>query len=321
MAAYNLTLSPSTFISFRLLCNFSSDLRGRRINVQGYLNNELAVECSPFDIVNLGPIYIQQFSFVNRRDCPVSYTGGYTWNLVAGTTVFATSPMLTSLELYTVASPLPSLWASYGVSVNLLRQYAAPWATHTTKWVLADFYRFIVTRIFGGTFRYDTVIGDYHFLKPTSIISGLGGGFMLDEYFRDLEAAKVVAVNWYDLAGIVQIVHSLYPNYKNGAWIYMSKFGWITTTNIKGYGPCNNRFFENTTYNSDRIASVDPPQLPWPPGFRRRSPFANHAFILAPTATPNVSCVLDATGGPHIGNESLETYINTAINRGRFPDS
>ncbi|KAF8581967.1 hypothetical protein K439DRAFT_189959 [Ramaria rubella] len=176
---------------------------------------------------------------------------------------------------------------------------------------LANFYRLITESIFAGTFRYDNVYGRSRFVMGPS--PGIGGQFRLDEYFRQLEAGQTGPINCYDMAGIVQIVLSLFRNYSQGFWIFMRVYGWIPTSNLKGFGSCNNPFFGNTLYDPLQIAPVNPPQIPFPPGFRRRSNFENHAFILASTSTPNVTCVLDTISGPYIGNQNLDMYINTAL--------
>jgi hypothetical protein len=48
---------------------------------------------------------------------------------------------------------------------------------------------------------------------------------------------------------------------------------------------------------------------------RLRSAFAVHVFITAPTASgPRI---LDATIGPHVGTQTLETYLGITIDRSK----
>jgi hypothetical protein len=121
---------------------------------------------------------------------------------------------------------IPSLHRlpGFGPPLRFRTSICCLWNGTTSAWVLADFYRFITQAIFGGTFRYDNVRG------ATRYTQGLGGSCRLDQYFRELEYSTVVTINCYDMAGIVQVVLSLFLNYNLVRWNFMQPYGWIDTT-------------------------------------------------------------------------------------------
>jgi hypothetical protein len=74
---------------------------------------------------------------------------------------------------------------------------------------------------------------------------------------------------------------------------------------------CNNPFWGNSAYYPNSMAPVD-----YTSGQKQRSDFANHAYIVAPTFSGS-ACILDATSGPHVGNEDLNTYLQNSIDHGK----
>jgi hypothetical protein len=76
-------------------------------------------------------------------------------------------------------------------------------------------------------------------------------------------------------------------------------------------GPCNNPFFGASYAIQTPLAPVNTV-----PGPRVRTAFGNHAFIGAQSSFGIV--ILDATSGPHIGNENLATYLTNAIDHGTW---
>ena len=76
----------------------------------------------------------------------------------------------------------------------------------------------------------------------------------------------------------------------------MRPYGYITTANLIGWGPCNNPFF--AANNTPQVIGENDP---------RRWAFGNHAFV---SLNGNV---LDACAGPHVGWEAVPCYITDAI--------
>lgn len=121
-----------------------------------------------------------------------------------------------------------------------------------------------------------------------------GGEFLLRKYLaREDEFA-----NCYDQAAAVQtLAGAVGVEIK---WIFMQPFGYIRTTNLLGYGQCNNPFFLYTrdgrkvTPQIIDINDVD------------RTGFGNHAFCELN------DCYYDACAGPHLGDSESE-YLKKSI--------
>jgi hypothetical protein len=171
---------------------------------------------------NTVPGIVQNFSRPSARPFPIAYAGEFRWQVKQGTTVVATFGTPTHIELYTIAAPSGALWSSYGVSVNVLRQYLVPWNATTYTWPLPAFYHFTATSIYNSPFKYDT----------RYMTSGSGGSYKLDRYFQDLNSLRPwdVRINCYDMAGIMQLVLSLFLDYGSVRWAYMWPYGYINTT-------------------------------------------------------------------------------------------
>ncbi|KDQ52230.1 hypothetical protein JAAARDRAFT_485583 [Jaapia argillacea MUCL 33604] len=94
----------------------------------------------------------------------------------------------------------------------------------------------------------------------------------------------------------------------------MDPYGFINTTTLKGWpNPCNNPFWGS---NDPRYIpnSLTPPNYDATGTVKKRQPFGNHAFIaLAVDSDPLNHLVLDATSGPHVGDERLSQYLTAAI--------
>lgn len=118
-----------------------------------------------------------------------------------------------------------------------------------------------------------------------------GGTFMLASY---LARARPYA-NCYDQAAAIQTL--------SGAlgvtlrWIFLEPFGAINSTNLLGYGRCNNPFF---MMNGTPQVVADRDDL-------QRTAFGNHAFG---AFDPKV---LDACAGPHTGTEDHQEYVDSSI--------
>ena len=214
----------SANLSLRLTCSFSADLVGKTLSLQGVLNNVPAVGCV-VHVTGTGVIVAQPFILLGGRPGPVAYRGPFLWRLLEGTQVIATFGTQTRLELYTASSPAPALWPSYGVAVSVLRHYLPEWNLATRVWLLPQFYNFTAQSVFGSAFRYDTVYGAPRFAQ-----TGLGGFYRLERYINELEAGLTSAVNCYDMAGIVQIILSVYRSYNAVTWNFIQPCGYINQT-------------------------------------------------------------------------------------------
>jgi hypothetical protein len=222
-AAFKLT-APTAIIGLAVDCSFGSSFVGKNLLVQGYLNGVIATS-SPVTVPNTGRVVVQSFVRSNPRGSPIAYRGSFQWRLVQGSAVVATFDTLTPLEFYSIVPPPAGLWPSYGVSVDLLREYVPVWSDTTNKWMLASFYRFITQKIFGGPFVYDNIRGANRYA-----LNHLGSSYKLEQYFRELRSGLAIPINCYDMAGIVQIVLSLFPDYNLVRWNFMQPYGWIYTT-------------------------------------------------------------------------------------------
>jgi hypothetical protein len=193
----------------------------------GFLGNA-GVISSYVKVTNTKPVVVRSFYLMNGRTCPVAYRGSFSWSLLKDSELKTYGECKTStfLEFYMAVTPPAKLWPSYGISVNLLRQYLPAWGLYNGGWGAADFYRYITQVIInGGEFVFDNVNGDARYA-----FSGFGISYKLDKYLQELESGKAERINSYDMAGIMQIILSLFPNYDQVSWNYMRPYGWINTT-------------------------------------------------------------------------------------------
>lgn len=300
-AAFDMTRAT---VALRVTCEFGAGLKGRTLQLQGVLNGIPAVVAS-VTVTSTNPTLVQGFTPVHLFEGAVSYRGSFLWRLMDSDTPVATFGTETSLEWYTVVKPIDTLWGPSGISTNLLRRNLAVFSGGMINWLLADFFRNTAETIFYSPFQYDNEYGAAAFSQDS-----LGGIYDLDQYFADLEAGRVVKINCYDMAGIVQITLKLFPAPLGALWSLLTPYGWINPTVLKGWasvGLCNNPFFGNSEYNPTPLAPVDPVS-----GQKDRSPFANHAFITAPTRGGTI-VTFDATSGPHIGNQTLPAFLSNSI--------
>jgi hypothetical protein len=223
-AAFNLSNSGAS-VALAVTCRVDSSLVGKALTVVGRFNNAVAVSSS-CTFPNTDWVVVQNFSRISAPPFPIAYVGDFRWHVRLGTTVVATFGTPTRIEWYTVAR-LADLWHSYGVSVNLLRRYLVRWSTTTRSWLLPAFYDFTARQIFDSPFKYDVVNGGTRYMN-----SGTGGPYKLDQYFKDLNSPQPsdVRINCYDMAGIVQLVLSLFLDYSSVRWAFMQPYGYINTT-------------------------------------------------------------------------------------------
>ncbi|OJD34157.1 uncharacterized protein BKCO1_25000111 [Diplodia corticola] len=229
---------------------------------------------------------------VERR--PWGVSGNVAWRLRVCSTGQTLPLNATRLELYALA-PQRSLPAYFegAVPVRLARRAVPRGHTGDHLSWLEYCYDNVFTRF---DFRYDATYG-----APAYVASHLGGNFRLRAYLAAAGRGASL-VNCYDQAAAMQICLALAPGTgRSGVrWAFMDAFGFIKTTELVGWGACNNPFFRNPACARTRECDNDDP---------RRSHFDNHAFlVLQPSNT-----VVDATCSPHRGTESPQRYLCAAV--------
>jgi hypothetical protein len=146
---------------------------------------------------------------------------------------------------------------------------------------------------FGMT--YDTTNGAPYY----GMVWGTSGDFNLTDYM-----CGHGVVNCYDQAAGLTVCARLLGIGVD--YLFMQPFGYILATDLVGIGPCNNPLF-NDPRCEDRQPLLDPPEGVTDEVYPNRMPFGNHAFVRY------VASILDATGGPHTGTESLLGYAGASI--------
>ncbi|KAK0622259.1 hypothetical protein DIS24_g11239 [Lasiodiplodia hormozganensis] len=221
-------------------------------------------------------------------DEPWGVVGNVVWRFAVPSTGQMLPLNATRLEYYALTRKLPRFF-SQSVPVMLAWRFV-PLAPSREHWLdhcyEKAFFRF--------GFRYDAVRG-----APSYIRSELGGPFKLASYLQDIETGSA-SVNCYDQAGIMQISLALGPQTADMQWAYMRPYGFIKTTNLVGWGQCNNPFFQAPSRAPQQVCDNDDPRRTW---------FGNHAFLIQRAA----HTVVDATCSPHRGDESLDRYLRAAI--------
>jgi hypothetical protein len=224
---YNREHTPSTFVAFnstqpssrlRVGLEVSDDLVGKTLKLVGFLYEEPAVMSSVQ--IDTNQVVAKELYLMNQSKYPMAYWGDFEWKLVDDEwNTMAMCDTLTYLEMYAPLVPTANLWPSFGISASLLRQYIAVRTKTRLNWWLPDFYRDLTHNILAAQFQYDNVFG-----APEYAGSEGGVSFALDRYFADLDTGLQMRVNCYDMAGIVQIILSLYSNYDQFKWNYMEPY-------------------------------------------------------------------------------------------------
>ncbi|KDQ55476.1 hypothetical protein JAAARDRAFT_195846 [Jaapia argillacea MUCL 33604] len=277
------------------------------------LFNGIEVLSSPTPINPWGTgaaeVTVRDLAITNILPFPIAYRGNFVWVLANGDGETVVTGTTIPLEIYVFGAPTPAamvLWMPFGISVNLLRVYLPVFDNNNRTWAEIDARRALVERVFGGPFSYDTVYGAPHYAAGK-----FGVAYWLELYFQDLEAGAPMWINCYDMAGIIQVALTVHPGYDRVHWNFMQPYGLINPTFLKGHPLlCNNPFFANAYCSPLSVApqDYDPNQNVEP-----RSMFANHAFIALEVDNQEHNLVLDATCGPHVGNEQLDQYLAAAI--------
>jgi hypothetical protein len=231
IVAFNLSLDRPN-IPLRVQCTFGSSFIGRTLTVEGLLNDGVAVSAAV--TIRTASTLVQPFVYSDPNRFPLAYRGSFQWRLRQGNTTVATFATRTNLEFYNIFLPrdprLPAarLWYRTSVSVNLLRIYIPIRNNTTFAWNLAAFYNRIIQDVFRSPFRYNNTSG-----APRYVVNGPGpneDSYRLDQYFRELEANQAQLVTCADMAGIVQVILSLFPDYESVQFTFMSPYGWIRET-------------------------------------------------------------------------------------------
>ncbi|KAF8596825.1 hypothetical protein BDV93DRAFT_562934 [Ceratobasidium sp. AG-I] len=194
----------------------------------------------------------------------------------------------TALEFYVLRSR--ELASEANIQVVGIKEYAAT----------------IVSAVFSGAgFSYDTSYGQANYTN-----SGRNTYFNVNRWARRITAekvppAKAYHVNCYDQAaavftGITLALTNL-ENYKRLVWHYALPFGFIEKVALVGWGETNSPYFKGNQSNQIIPAAADGT---YPD---TRTAFWNHAFLSFD------GHALDATCGPHVGNETIDKYLSKGI--------
>jgi hypothetical protein len=160
--------------------------------------------------------------------------------------------------------------------------------------------QYLHSSAFGMT--YDTTNGAPYY----GMVWGTSGDFNLTGY---MSGGGVV--NCYDQAAGITVCARLLGIGVD--YLFMTPFGYILATDLVGIGECNNPLFNNPECQY-------PQPLLGPGGvtdevYPNRLAFGNHAFVRY------VASILDATGGPHTGTETLLGYAAASIDISTLAES
>lgn len=121
---------------------------------------------------------------------------------------------------------------------------------------------------------------------------------VLLEYSQILAGSRP-SCNCYDMAAFLQY-QLLYSVGINVKFAFLEPFGYLRITDLIGQGQCNNPFFNNPLYSRSKVVSATD---------NRRSSFGNHAFVYL----LEEDWAADACAGPHLGRETIQEYLDAAI--------
>ncbi len=215
------------------------------------------------------------------------YWGNMVWVLEVPSANHDWALNITRLEVFSVLdTPIPVFQDDVGVWVEALRflcRFAGVVNVTDQRDAAAR-----VTRYAHGPHGlfYDSAGGG----RSLYGVGQRGGTFRLASYLARVSNYA----NCYDQAAAIQTL--------SGAlgvklrWIFLEPFGAINSTNLLGYGGCNNPFFRMN--GTPQVIDRDDPQ---------RTAFGNHAFG---AFDPKL---LDACAGPHTGTEGHQEYVDSSI--------
>ncbi|KAN0099444.1 hypothetical protein V8E51_013219 [Hyaloscypha variabilis] len=129
--------------------------------------------------------------------------------------------------------------------------------------------------------------------------------FRLQAYLSDIGKGGR-PLNCYDQASIMLVCLALLPAASSVEWMFMDPFGLIKATALVGRGVCNNPFYNNSHYQNEKVCDD---------GSQTRSGFHNHAFVRLMKVGDTDGKIVDACTGPHLGNETLEQFIDSSIDK------
>jgi hypothetical protein len=225
-------------------------------------------------------------SAVSAR-APLDHYGDFTWFIEPQTTLQSIRVSgTTRLEMYWLPGR-PGLMFTRGVWVTLLRILAPLVAAGVSEDEAA-------ATLAGAVFspkepqyqkKYASKDGAAHYVQGRD-----GGFFDISKYF----GGATLPANCYDQAAALQTCLGAFGVISS--WAFQEPFGFINTTNLLGYGNCNNPFFLHN--GTKLIVSENDPY---------RTMFGNHSYLI------RSGKVLDTCQGPYVGKESIASYISTSI--------
>ncbi|KAF5647037.1 solute:Na+ symporter SSS family [Fusarium tjaetaba] len=297
------------------------------------------VVCNMMMVHSDGPGVWNPGSLLGPTQFYVSYAPGDIMEPV----LYREQPAKVPMELYLLSNELPSYFSS-GVPLLLLQMFMGAAMqrniTNVQQWME------LVVKICHGSakpltgepantqdhwLKYNTGGGAPSFIQPNknnpdpipvlNTYQNYGGCFQLsawlDAYRNFKQSGALTLVNCYDQAGAVELAASLGVDYDCIAWEFHQTYGYISkTTELVGWGHCNNPFFNKNPKNKV-LEEKDP----------ARQPFSNHAFLSwSPEFDPSTAFYLDKTdpstytdvnmlalhacAGPHLGNETRGVWVS-----------
>ncbi|KAK3322754.1 hypothetical protein B0H66DRAFT_590430 [Apodospora peruviana] len=264
------------------------------------------------------PAYIY---FENTSDMPWGIREDIIWSasvVYNGTTTNVKDFLSTPVEIYAISPKLPTFYKGPGVPLELLQLFVEPACKDATVQNLDQWVAWVVKRCHASvadngedstvqvpvadrihSFRYDIWHGGVNYAG-----TAYGRTFDLDYWLQDFDkTAAWNMVNCYDQAGIVQLATLLGVPCDRIGWEYKEPFGYITSTDLVGWGVTNNPFYQNN-HDLKVLDEADKPT--------KGSAFGNHAFI-SYTNSAGQRMALDACAGPHTGTETVEAYLTGGI--------
>lgn len=229
-----------------------------------------------------------------RADIPWGVAGNIAWRFCLEETGQVIGLNFSRLELYAINRKVTPLFKGTGnaVPVTLLRRFVLPQRTQALDFSWEKHCCSLAFHSFG--FRYDINDGVAHYYdKGASAVY-----FRLRTYLSDISNGPGL-VNCYDQAWIMFVCLQLSAATDSVELMKMKPFGFIKTTVLIGRGACNNPF-----YPEDR------PQPICESNSKTRQHFSLHWFV---RVGGDKGRIVDACAGPHLGNESLDDFIEASI--------
>ncbi|KAF1997420.1 hypothetical protein P154DRAFT_605541 [Amniculicola lignicola CBS 123094] len=260
---------------------------------------------------------------------PWGFGGVVTWDLAEASGDLTQTQ--TKIEVYALASPLPSFFHDRGIPLDLLRTrwYMDAWRIS----VKTDWVEFVVERLFDDSrMEYEVFSGAsrYTDFAPPSASSSLDADIIcwIELWLSDMEGlfarkdtTTKYSVNCYDVAVIAWVLISLGRSYTKLNLAYLKPYGFLNPAALIGRKETDpTALAKNPTSlcNNPFYGGVGAPKTMLCGRFDlNRSAFGNHMFVLLQKAASPTDAempyVLDACAGPQTGSLQVVDYVKTCI--------